>query len=409
MLRALKDNWSLFTGIALLMVSNGLLATLLTLRGVELGFSEVTIGIMQAGYPVGALLGCVIAPKLVEKVGHIRAFGALASLCSVSAIVHLVTADPVSWGMMRILAGFCYPGLYVVSESWLNAKAVNSNRASILSIYFVVHALGSSAGVALAGVNDPSGVILFGATSILISLSLVPILTSDNKAPDYVAPERLAFGTLLRISPMAMIGASLNGVLVAAIFIAMPLFGLAIGMDAGQAAKLLVAATLAGAVLQFPLGWLSDRLDRRIVVFAASVVAAAMALALAAGLFADQVHLAVGLMAGFVLPIYSLCAAHANDQLSSSQIVPASGTLVLALNIGILGGALSGPFVLAAAGPSGFLVFLATVSGLTAMVAVARVGRAKAPAGTHSVQAMAVQGVQTTGALYHDVVREGQE
>ena len=400
MIRALKDNWALFSGILLLMISNGLLATLLTVRGASLGFSEITIGVMQAGYPLGALLGSMAAPKLVEKVGHIRSFGALASLCSISAIVHLLTDDPASWGLMRVLAGFCYPGLYVISESWLNAKAENRYRASLLSIYFVVTSAGGSIGAALAGIEDTNGVLLFGLTSILISISLVPILISDNRAPDYTAPERLPITKLMRISPMAISGAVLNGILVAGIFISLPLYGLALGMSSAGAASLLVVATLAGAVFQFPIGWLSDRVDRRLVVAGASAVASVVALGMASGLLAGHVHLAVALMSGMLLPIYSICVAHANDHLSPAQIVPASGTLVLAINVGILTGSLVGPAVLGTVGPKGLMVFFAIISSLTVLVALFRVARAEAPQETGAIQALSPHGVQNAGELH---------
>lgn len=400
MLHALKDNWALFLGILLLMISNGLLATLLTIRGASLGFSEVTIGAMQAGYPLGALLGAISAPKLIEKVGHIRSFAALASLCSISAIVHLLTDDPVSWTLMRMLAGFCFPGLYVISESWLNAKADNAYRASLLSIYFVVIAAGGSIGAGLAGLEDTDGVMLFGIASILISISLVPILVSNNQAPVYLAPERLPVSRLLQISPLAITGSVLNGVLVAGIFISLPLFGLSLGLDAAGAASLLVVATLAGALFQFPLGWLSDRIDRRLIIAAASSIAAISAALIASGILDAHLHIALGLMAGMLLPIYSICVAHANDRLSPAQIVPASGTLVLALNLGILAGSLIGPSVLALTGPSGLMLFFALVSSLTALLALFRVTRSNAPKETRTAQAISTQGGQMAGELH---------
>jgi len=402
MFHALKDNWALFLGILLLMISNSLLATLLTIRGDALGFSEVTIGIMQAGYPLGALLGAVVAPKLVEKVGHIRSFGALASLCSISAIVHLLTNDPASWSMMRVLAGFCYPGLYVICESWLNAKAENWYRASLLSIYFVVTSAGGSIGAALVGIENANGVLLFGIASILISISLVPILISDNREPKYTAPERLPVLKLLRISPMAISGAILNGALVAGIYVSLPLYGLALGMNAAGAASLLVVATLAGAVFQFPIGWLSDRVDRRFVVAGVSGVASVVALGMASGVLVGHLHLAVALMAGMLLPVYSICVAHANDHLSPAQIIPASGTLVLAINVGILAGSLIGPAVLGLIGPASLMAFFAIVSGLTVLVALFRVIRADPPEETHAAQAISPQGAQTAGELHPD-------
>ena len=132
---AIRSSWPLFVGMIFLMVSNGLLATLLTLRASGLGFGDSVIGLVQSAYPVGSLLGCLVAPRLVASVGHVRVFAALASVASTAALIHLVTFDPWSWGAMRMLAGFCFSGLYVVAESWLNGRATNRSRGSLLSIY----------------------------------------------------------------------------------------------------------------------------------------------------------------------------------------------------------------------------------------------------------------------------------
>ena len=155
MLRAVSQNWALFVGMLMLMMANGLMVTLLSVRGVAIGMSPATIGVMQAGYPLGALAGCVYAPRLVSRIGHVRAFAALASLCSTAAVVHLLSTDFGTWFAMRLLAGFCFPGLYVISESWLNAKAANRSRASLLSAYFIVQTLGASLGQAMAGLRRP--------------------------------------------------------------------------------------------------------------------------------------------------------------------------------------------------------------------------------------------------------------
>lgn len=399
MLRALKENWALFAGMLMLMMANGLLATLLSVRGAEIGFSGTVIGMMQACYPLGALLGCVIAPKLVERVGHVRAFGALASACSISAVVHLVTSDAVSWSVMRLLAGFCFPGLYVVSESWLNAKADNTVRASILSVYFVVQIAGSAMGQALTGINDPEGTLLFGVTSILISLSLVPLLVSTNPPPAYVAPERLPLKTLTRISPTAIFGAVITGAAQAAFYVAMPLYGLALGMSVGEAASLLVVGTVSGACVQFPVGWLSDKVDRRLVILGLSLTTVAVVLMKLAGVIQSE-YVAVALLSASMLPVYSLCVAHANDQLEPSQIVPASGTLGLVVNSGILAGAFGGPVVLQNFGATGYLAGFAALALLTAAVTTLRRVQVDAPSETGTAQAVTAQGVQIVSVLH---------
>jgi MFS family permease len=189
---AVRASWPLFVGMIFLMVSNGLLTTLLTLRGSALGFSDSTLGLMQSGYPVGSLLGCLIAPRLIMRVGHIRVFAALASVTSGAALVHLVTADPWSWSAMRLITGFCFSGLYIVSESWLNGSASNESRGSILSIYFIVQTGGFTAGQMLLNISSPEGILLFIVVSILISFSLVPMLVSESATPPYELPERIS-------------------------------------------------------------------------------------------------------------------------------------------------------------------------------------------------------------------------
>ena len=399
MIRALRDHGALFAGMLMLMTANGLLVTLLSFRGAAIGLGPTEIGVMQAGYPLGALLGSTLAPRLVERVGHVRAFAALAALCSVAAIVHLATADVASWTAMRILAGFCFPGLYVVAESWLNARAENRSRAVVLSAYFVIQTAGAAAGQALAGLEDPRGTALFGLASILISLSVLPLLLSRGPTPDYAAPERMAVRRLAAISPMAVAGSALNGAAQGAFYIGVPLWGLALGLSPGAASALVVAGTLAGAAVQFPVGWLSDRGDRRLVVAGLAAGGAASALALLAGAFDGAAIVGVALIGATTLPIYSLCVAHANDQLAPSQIVSASGTLVFALNLGILGGAFAGPAAIGLAGPAGLPSLLALLAVLTAAVALRRRASGAPPAETGAAQPISVQGAQTAGRL----------
>ena len=400
MLRAISQNWALFAGMLMLMMANGLLVTLLSVRGVAIGLSPAAIGVMQAGYPLGALAGCVYAPRLVARVGHVRAFAALASLSSVAAIVHLLSAGFGAWLAMRLLTGFCFPGLYVISESWLNAKAANRSRASLLSAYFIVQTLGASLGQAMAGVDDPTGALLFGIASILISLALLPMLVSLNPAPDYVPPSRMSPLRLARISPMGAWGAMLNGAAQAALYIGLPLYGLGIGLGAGGATLLVVTATLAGAAAQFPAGWLSDRTDRRVVVGALSALCAAAAAGLAAGVFDAAPHLAAALIGASLLPVYSLCVAAANDQLSPAEIVPASGALVMSLNLGLLAGTVAGPAAVGLFGPPALAMLLAGLAAATGVVAAIRALRSSTPPDTGIAHPIAVQGVQTSGAMH---------
>lgn len=406
MIASLKGNWALFAGVLMLMGANGLLVTLLSVRGAQMGMSPSEIGLMQAGYPLGALAGCVYAPRLIARIGHVRAFAAFGSLCSVTAVVHLASAEFLVWGAMRLLAGFCFPGLYVICESWLNARTPSRTRAAVLSVYFVVQTVGAAGGQALAGVDDPAGTGLFALASVLISLSFLPVLMSLNAAPDYVVPSRMSIRRLAGITSMGVLGAMINGAAQAAIYVGLPLYGLARGLSAGDATLLVVATTIGGAVAQFPAGWLSDRTDRRYVVVGLSAIGAVTATGLTFGVFGDALLVPAILLGASVLPVYSLCVAYTNDLLDPAEIVPASGTLVLSLNIGILAGAFVGPASAGTLGGAGLPAFLAAAGALTLAVALVRVLRTPPPQETGLAHPIAVQGAQTTGTLHPEATRD---
>lgn len=409
MKRAFFENWALFLGMILLMVANGLLVTLLTIRGASLGFSEFTISLMQAAYPLGALIGTAVAPRMVEKVGHIRAFSALASLVSIAAILHLLTSDPISWSGMRFLAGFCYPGLYVITESWLQAKAENHNRAQILSIYFMIWMAGPAIGTAMVALPDPSGNLLFGVVSILISLSIVPLLLSGNRAPDYEVPDRMSVRKLYKVSPMAVVGNLVSAMAVAAWFITLPLYALSLGMSAAQASGVLVVAMVVGALVQYPVGWVSDKTDRRLVLLGLGLTGAGACFWMLISPSQTSVVIGFGLLAGASLPMYAVCTAHANDQLKSSQIVPASGTMLFLLNLGQFIGTLAGPNTVSIADGKGFLLVLAALCLLVVGVAILRRGQEEAPEETGSLQAIAVLGASQSGVLQAESWLEEEE
>ena len=406
MKRALIDNWALFLGMLMLMVANGLLVTLLSIRGAGLGFTPLTISLMQACYPLGALIGTVTVPHLIAKVGHIRVFSALASLVSIASIVHLLTSDPWSWSTMRFLAGVCFPGLYVVTESWLNAKTENRIRAQVLSVYFIIQTLGPALGTALVGFPDPSGNLMFGIVSVLISLAIVPLLLSNNRAPDFEVPERMTVMRLYKVSPMAVLGITLMSVGVSAWFIALPLYALSQGFSTAQASGALVVAMIAAGVVQYPIGWISDQTDRRYVVIGLSVISALAALWIAVDTSSSHTVVGFSVIAAVTLPVYSILAAHANDQLTAAQVVPASGTMVFLLQLGQVFGMLLGPNMIAVADGRGLQLLLVLIGVIVALIAVARRVRSDAPEETGEVMATGVIGMPMPGALQANVLSD---
>ena len=374
--RGIIESWPLFLGMLLLMISNGLLVTLLTLRASELGFSQTQIAFMQAAYPLAALFGCLAAPKIVAAVGHIRTFGALASLCSTAALIHMVTADPWSWAAMRALAGFCFPGLYVVAESWLNGRADNRTRAALLSIYFITQTGGVALGQLLLGIPDPAGNLLFVIVSVLISLSLVPMLLSAQQGLAFEAPARLSIRELFAISPLGLSVGFVNGISQGAFYVGLGIFGVGLGLPAGQVGLLVAAGTLGGVIGQFPLGALSDRIDRRTVIAGAATIALVACLAVWAGAghlaTGPLLYVAVALVGAFVLPLYSLGVAHTNDRLAPAQMVAASGGLVLVMNVGIVLGPPAAGLAISHLGAPALFACLALLQGLTAALALYR-------------------------------------
>ena len=351
------------------MISNGLLATLLTLRANDLGFSASGIGLMQSAYPVGSFLGCLIAPRLIMGVGHIRTFAALASVASVAALVHLITYDLWSWGAMRLLSGFCFSGLYIVAESWLNGRADNNTRGSLLSIYFIIQTGGVTIGQLLLNLSSPEGIFLFVLVSILISLSLVPMLISASTTPSYELPERITFMELFRLSPMGLTGSFVNGVSQGALYVALALYASAIGFSSGAVGTLIGFMTLGGMLAQFPMGKLSDRVDRRFVIVGAPILTLPVCYYLSSlGNPLDNRALlfgAVSVIGALVLPLYSICMAHMNDYLKPGQMVAASGTLVLIFAMGMIFGPVLGSVAVDSYGPEGLFYLLSITSAVT--------------------------------------------
>lgn len=376
---AIRGSWPLFIGMIFLMVSNGLLATLLTLRGNALEFSDSVIGLMQSGYPIGSLIGCLIVPRFIIKVGHIRIFAALASIASAATLVHLVTFDPWSWGAMRLLSGFCFSGLYIVSESWLNGSANNESRGSLLSIYFIIQTGGVTIGQLMLNLSSPEGILLFIIVSILISFSLVPMLVSSSATPPYELPERISFTALFRLSPMGLTGSFINGVSQTALYVALALYGSAIGLSGSSIGGLIGFMTLGGMLFQFPLGKLSDRVDRRLVIVGLPSLSIPLCIVLATlenpagNLY--LLYLLVALLGGMTLPIYSICMAHMNDHLKPSQVVAASGSLVLILAAGMTLGPTLGGFAIQNYGPEGVFYLLSVTATMTVMTALFRLWR----------------------------------
>ena len=374
MIAAIAATWALLLGMALLMVANGLQASLVGLRATLEGFSTTTTGLVMSGFYLGFMLGSILTPMALRRVGHVRVFAALAALGSVAALVHAVFVEPVSWTLMRILTGLCFAGLYVVAESWLNDRATNQTRGQLLSVYVVISLGGMGVGQLLLNVASVRGFELFILASVLVSVAVVPILLSAGPTPAFTASSRLGLRRLYALSPLGVIGTMgtglANGVLVGMGAV----FGNQAGMSAAQISLFMGAMFLGGVLLQWPIGRLSDRFDRRLVITLVTFLAALAAVGgiAVSGVSETGLFLFIALLGGSSLPLYSLCIAHANDHLEPSQMVAASASLVLVMGIGASLGPLTAGAIMSAVGPNGYFWCLAAVHGVIGVFALYR-------------------------------------
>lgn len=365
----LKSTWSLFLGMAFLMLGNGLQGTLISWRANYEGFDPSTIGWVMTAFYLGFLIGSLYTTRLIRQVGHIRVFAALASLASTAVLIQVLAISPSVWLIMRLVSGFCFAGIYVVVESWLNARSNNNTRGQILSFYMFVSFAGLAGGQLLFKIADPSSFNLFLLTSILLSVALIPILISRTSAPVIEESESMSVRKLWSIAPAGVASIALNSIAQGSMFGMGAVYAANAGMDVSQTALFMSSFITLGALFHWPLGWLSDKIDRRIVVAGASV----MATILSAVLFKldNQTIIFIfmfGLLGAFVLPIYSLSVAHTNDRLRPEQMTHASGTMVLLYGLGSALGPLSVGYALNHFGNAFFFAYIGLINLLSALL-----------------------------------------
>jgi len=379
---ALRSSWALLLGFSILMLGDGLQGTLLAVRADQEGFSATTTGLIMSSFYVGFLLGSITTPKITASVGHIRVFAALAALASASILVHAVFVQVPIWIALRFISGLCFAGLYIVAESWINDRATNETRGKLLSLYMVVSYLGVGAGQLLLNLADPSEYLLFILTSVLISIAVVPLLLSAGSPPAFRESVNISLRALFRLSPLGLVGIFAVGLVTATFFALGPVYGQRIGLDVKNISYFMAAAVVGTIILQGPLGALSDRYDRRIVLTIVSLLAAIAAIiCVPLSQYSNLVlFLSAALFGGFAFPLYSICIAYTNDHLDPSQMIAASGSLVLISGLG----AVLGPVLIASImeryGTQSFFWSMGAVHGLIGVFAVVRmVMRAPVP------------------------------
>ena len=372
----LKSTWILLFAVVLVMLGHGLQGPLLGVRAIDEGFSTSVTGFIMSAYFTGLLFGSWVTPRLVRRVGHIRVFSALASIASICILAQAAIVEPATWLITRFLTGVCMSGLYVVVESWLNDRADNSNRGTLLAIYSSLQLVGVGGGQLLLNVSSPGGYDLFLLVSVLISLSLVPVALANISTPRVEQTEAVGLRQLYRISPFGIIGLFLLGIVQSALFGMSAVFASLMGMSVLEVSLFASAPYLGGVLLLFPVGYLSDRFDRRAVAVLVSLGAALFAL-FGFGLAGDfsWLLLVIALHGGLVHPLYSLLLAHANDNAKPEQMLSVCSGLVMVFGLGASIGPLSVGFAMDWIGPRAFFLFLFAVPVAIALFGIYRMTR----------------------------------
>lgn len=381
MFQVLSGAWALLLGMMLLQVGNGMQGTLLGIRGALEGFSTYEMSVVMSSYFVGFLFGSRMAPEMIRRVGHVRVFAALGSMISAVLILYPTIAEPWAWALGRVVIGFCFSGVYVTAESWLNNSATNATRGKALSLYMIVQMIGIVSAQGLMVLADPSGYVLFVIPSVLVSLAFAPILLSVSPTPAFGSTKPLSLRQIMKISPLGCVGMLLTGGVFAAQFGMSAVYGAEAGLSVGQISAFVASFYVAAVLVQYPLGWLSDRMDRRKLIAGVSLVTG---LGATIGmLFGDNYWLL--LVAGFLVggssnPLYSLLIAYTNDFLDHDDMAAAAGGMVFINGLGAIAGPLMVGWMIGLMGPSGYFLYTALLMYAMVAYALYRMTQRAAPA-----------------------------
>jgi MFS family permease len=373
MFKIFKNSWALFSGYAIIITAHGFQGNLLQVRSVIEDFNFITTGIIMSGYFVGYFVGANMIPNLVSRVGHIRVFAAFASMASLSILLHAVFVNPVLWTIGRFITGYSLIGVYIVVESWLNDRATNRNRGSVLSMYMFITFSGLAVGTLLLNFNKPEHYEPFILTSLLFSVALIPILLTKRAAPKFKKISFMKIKQLYKISPLGTFSMLCTGLIHSAIFGIGAVYAASLNFTIFEISLFLFLITIAGALFQFPIGYFSDRKDRRIIIITCTFIAAIfcifaiissgaslvnMYLASSVGMDKIMFLIFVTFYAAFALPMFTLNLAYVNDFIDKERFVAAGAGLQIIFGIGAMGGPFLASVFMNKYGANGFFIYL---------------------------------------------------
>jgi MFS family permease len=368
---------SLLLGSAFLLIAGGLHGLLLPVVGAERGFNLAELGLLGTSWSAGFISGCVLIPQVVRRVGHVRSYGALASVAAITILLNLLFISPAAWIVFRAITGFSFAGAAMVVESWLNERATRENRGTIFSVYQMVNFAASTTGQLLLVIKPPSDYFFFAIGAILYCLAILPTALSTAKSPQPLKAAKLDIRRLYAISPVGAVVSFLIGLVNGAFGTLGPVYAQQIGLATHDIAFLMAGALIGGSLIQFPLGRLSDRTDRRRVLIGVATGAAVIGIVFAtlhphAPLAVTPLAILFGAM---IYPMYALTVAHANDFAASDEFVKIASSLLLLYGIGTMGGPLIAAYAMSHLAPEGLFAFTASVHVVVIAYVVYRITR----------------------------------
>lgn len=342
MIRQLFPISALLLGSAFLLFAGGINGLILPVRGSEEGFSSFSLGLLGTGWAVGYVSGCLLTPKLVATVGHIRAFGALCSLCAVAVLASLLLMTPWAWIPLRGLSGFCFAGTAMIVESWLGERATAATRGRIFGFYTMVNLVATTAGQMTLTMGSSLGYLFFVLAAMFYCFALIPTAVSPTTTPKPLVSVRLDIKSLWRNSPVAVVSVFMIGISNSAFGTLAAVYGDKIGLGLTTIALFTSVPILAGAAAQIPVGALSDRMDRRKVLIGITAIALGADLAFVLLRPEDpMLNLAIsGFLGAAIFSMYPVIVAHANDHAAPDSYIQTSGGLLLLYGVGGIAGPL---------------------------------------------------------------------